>query len=61
MRPGELRRFVHNPATQEAAGKLFLVIDTRQTLCDILMDSKLICNYDLLYVKQLSRRVDETG
>jgi hypothetical protein len=61
MKPGELRRFVHNPFDRDGAGKLFLVIDTRQTLCDILMDGKLIRNYDLLYVKQLSRRVDETG
>ena len=60
MKAGDLRQFYHH-LEQDLRGKLFLVVSTRQTLCDFLVDGKLQRNYDVLFVKHNSRVIDESG
>ena len=59
MKPGDLRQFLWS-APVPLTGKTFLVINTRRTLADFLMDGKLCKSWGLFFIKDNSRPVDET-
>ena len=60
MKPGELRQFLWS-APADLRGKIFLVIDARQTLADFLMDGSLYKGWNLDFIKSNSKVIDETG
>jgi hypothetical protein len=60
MKPGDLRQFLWSVPTP-LTGKTFLVINVRQTLADFLMDGNLCKNWNIFFIKDNSRPVDETG
>ena len=60
MKPGELRQFLWSvPPT--VRGQIFLVISSRQTLADFLMDGRLYKNWDINFIKSNSKVIDEAG
>ncbi len=60
MKRGELRQFLWS-APVPLTGKIFLVISSRQTLADFLMDGKLCKNWNIFFIRSHSRPVDEKG
>jgi hypothetical protein len=60
MKAGELRQFLWS-AQAPLAGKIFLVISSRQTLADFLMDGKLCKNWNIFFIKSNSKVIDEAG
>jgi hypothetical protein len=60
VRPGELRQFLWS-APPTVRGKTFLVIGSRQTLADFLMDGRLYKNWNIDFIKCNSKVIDETG
>jgi hypothetical protein len=60
MKPGELRQFLWS-APPTVRGQIFLVISSRQTLADFLMDGRLYKNWDINFVESNSKVIDETG
>ncbi len=60
MKAGELRQFFWS-APASVAGQIFLVISSRQTLADFLMDGRLYKEWNLDFIKSNSKVIDETG
>ena len=61
MKQGELRQFFYSTGPMEFSGKVFVVINTRETLADILVNGVLHRNCDLVFVQRNSKAIDETG
>ena len=59
MKAGELRQFLWS-AQAPLAGKIFLVISSRQTLADFLMGGNLYKGWNLDFIKSNSKVIDET-
>jgi hypothetical protein len=58
MKAGELRQFLWS-APFPTTGKIFLVISSRQTRADFLMDGNLYKNWDLFFIERNSKVIDE--
>ena len=61
MKPGELRQFFYSTSSPELLGRIFVVINARETLADILVNGVLHRNCDLVFVQRNSKAIDETG
>ena len=61
MKPGELRQFFYSTSSPELLGRIFVVINTRETSTDILVNGVLHRNCDLAFVKHNSKAINETG
>ena len=61
MKPGELRQFFYSTSSPELLGRIFVVINSRETLADILVNGVLHRNCDLVFVQRNSKAIDETG
>ena len=61
MKPGELRQFFYSTSSPELLGRIFVVINTRETSTDILVNGVLHRNCDLVFVQRNSKAIDETG
>lgn len=60
MKSGELRQFFWS-APPTVRGQIFLVISSRQTLADFMMDGRLYKEWNLDFIKSNSKVIDETG
>jgi hypothetical protein len=60
MKRGELRQFLWS-APAPLTGKIFLVISSRQTLADFLMDGKVCKNWNINFIESNSKVIDEAG
>ena len=60
MKQGELRQFFWS-APASVRGQIFLVISSRQTLADFMMDGRLYKEWNLDFIKCNSKVIDETG
>ena len=60
MKAGELRQFFWS-APPTVRGQIFLVISSRQTLADFMMDGRLYKEWNLDFIKSNSKVIDETG
>ena len=61
MKPGELRQFFYSTSSPELLGRIFVVINTRETSTVILVNGVLHRNCDLAFVKHNSKAINETG
>ena len=61
MKPGELRQFFYRTSSQESSGKIFVVINARETSTDILVNGVLHRNCDLVFVQRNSKAINEAG
>ena len=61
MKQGELRQFFYSTSSPELLGKIFIVISTRETSTDILVNGVLHRNCDLVFVQCNSKAINETG
>ncbi len=59
MKQGELRQFLWS-GPPHVRGQIFLVISSRQTLADFLMDGRLYKGWNLDFIKSNSKVIDET-
>ena len=57
MKAGEFRQFLWSAPTP-LTGKIFLVISSRRTLADFLMDGKVCKNWNIFFIKGNSRVIE---